>query len=56
MNVGLIIIIIRNKHQSGDTMYKAYKFRMYPDDKQRELIHKVFRCTRFVHNPKKKIK
>ena len=31
-------------------MYKAYKFRMYPNDKQKELIHKTFGCTRLVYN------
>ena len=31
-------------------MYKAYKFRMYPNDKQKELIHKTFGCSRFVYN------
>lgn len=31
-------------------MYKAYKFRMYPNDKQKELIHKTFGCTRFIYN------
>jgi len=31
-------------------MYKAYKFRMYPDQKQKELIHKTFGSTRFVYN------
>jgi len=31
-------------------MYKAFKFRLYPNDKQRELIHKNFGCNRFVYN------
>jgi len=31
-------------------MYKAYKFRMYPNDKQKKLIHKTFGCTRFIYN------
>lgn len=31
-------------------MYKAYKFRLYPNDKQSETIHKTFGCTRFVYN------
>lgn len=31
-------------------MYKAYKFRLYPDDKQIVLIHKTFGCARFVYN------
>lgn len=28
----------------------AYKFRMYPNKKQRELISKTFGCVRFVYN------
>lgn len=31
-------------------MYKAYKFRLYPNDKQKEIIHKTFGCVRFVYN------
>ena len=31
-------------------MYKAYKFRLYPDDEQKILIHKTFGCVRFVYN------
>ena len=31
-------------------MYKAYKFRLYPNDEQRQLIHKTFGCTRFIYN------
>lgn len=31
-------------------MNKAYKFRIYPDEKQTELIEKTFGCTRFVYN------
>ena len=31
-------------------MYKAYKFRLYPDNKQRELINKTFGCSRFIYN------
>ena len=31
-------------------MYKAYKFRMYLTDNQRELVHKTFGCSRFVYN------
>lgn len=36
--------------QGGDNMYKAYKFRMYPNDSQKILIHKTFGCYRFVYN------
>ena len=31
-------------------MYKAYKFRLYPNNKQVELIQKTFGCSRFVYN------
>ena len=30
--------------------YKAYKFRLYPNEKQRILIHKTFGCVRLVYN------
>ena len=29
---------------------KAYKFRMYPNDNQKELINKTIGCTRFIYN------
>ena len=29
---------------------KAYKFRIYPNETQKELIEKTFGCTRFVYN------
>ena len=29
---------------------KAYKFRLYPNDKQKEMINKTFGCTRLVYN------
>ena len=31
-------------------MYKAYKFRLYPNNKQKELINKTFGSSRFVYN------
>ena len=31
-------------------MYRAYKFRIYPNDKQRILLNKSFGCVRFVYN------
>ena len=31
-------------------MEKAYKFRIYPNKKQEELINKTFGCCRFVYN------
>ena len=50
-NFCLDFIIISYKQQGGDViMYKAYKFRLYPSDSQKELIHKTFGCTRFIYN------
>ncbi|MBR2707858.1 MAG: helix-turn-helix domain-containing protein, partial [Bacilli bacterium] len=31
-------------------MYKAYVFRMYPNEKQTELINKSFGTSRFIYN------
>lgn len=31
-------------------MYKTYKFRLYPNDNQKTLIHKTFGCSRFIYN------
>lgn len=31
-------------------IHKAYKFRMYPNNDQQELINKTFGCTRLVYN------
>ncbi len=31
-------------------MEKAYKFRIYPNNNQKELINKTFGCVRFVYN------
>ena len=31
-------------------MYRAFKFRLYPDNNQKELINKTFGCSRFVYN------
>ena len=31
-------------------MERAYKFRLYPDAEQEELIQKTFGCVRFVYN------
>ena len=31
-------------------MYKAYKFRLYPDDNQKVLMNKTFGCYRFIYN------
>lgn len=31
-------------------MEKAYKYRIYPNKKQKEVISKTFGCCRFVYN------
>lgn len=31
-------------------MLKAYKFRIYPNDKQIVLLAKTFGCARFIYN------
>ena len=31
-------------------MYKTYKFRLYPNDIQKDIIHKTFGCYRFIYN------
>ena len=39
-------------YYGGDTMkiYKTYKFRLYPNKIQQELINKTLGCTRFIYN------
>ena len=31
-------------------LYKAYKFRIYPNNLQKELLYKTFGCVRLVYN------
>ena len=31
-------------------MEKVYKYRIYPNEKQKDLIRKTFGCVRFVYN------
>ena len=31
-------------------IYKGYKFRLYPDNNQINLIHQTFGCTRYIYN------
>lgn len=50
VNINFHFVIVSHKHQGGDNMYKAYKFWLYLNDKQKELINKTFGCTKFVHN------
>lgn len=42
--------IKNQKRKRGGFSGKAYKYRIYPDKKQRELISKTFGCCRFVYN------
>ena len=39
-----------NSKKDADIMYRSYKFRIYLNDTQRELINKSFGCSRFVYN------
>ena len=32
------------------TILRGYVFRLYPTDKQKELINKTIGCTRFIYN------
>ena len=31
-------------------MYMSFKFRLYPDKEQKELLNKSFGCSRFIYN------
>lgn len=31
-------------------MYKSFKFRLYPNKEQLELLNKSFGCSRFIYN------
>ena len=42
--------IIKLKGGDDVLINKAYKFRLYPNQKQKELINKTFGCTRLVYN------
>ena len=42
--------IVKLKDGDDVLMNKAYKFRLYPNQIQKELINKTFGCTRFVYN------
>ena len=37
-------------HKAVMLMYKAYKFRLYPNDIQTELINKILGCSRYTYN------
>ena len=43
-------IIILSEGHSFMSIYKAYKFRIYPNAEQKIMIDKTFECTRFLFN------
>ena len=45
----LSIFKIRNKSEVK-AMKKAYRYRIYPNKKQKEIISKTFGCCRFIYN------
>ena len=46
----LYIKIIHERRKMSMEQMKAYKFRIYPSEIQKELIEKSFGCTRFIYN------
>jgi len=44
------MIKTNNKRKEWNIIEKAYKFRIYPNKEQSELIQKTFGCCRFVYN------
>ena len=46
----MFVMIISLDREDSDVMYKSFKFRIYPDKEQLQLINKSFGCTRFVYN------
>ena len=46
----LIEVIRRYIKAKVERMNKAYKYRIYPNEEQAELINKTFGCVRFVYN------
>ena len=49
----MIYYVQKGKHyiqKESDIVEKAFKYRIYPNKKQQELIQKTFGCTRFVYN------
>ena len=41
---------MRRVSDMSERRNKAYKFRIYPNEKQKELFAKTFGCKRFVYN------
>lgn len=51
---GMCYIIFRKINnifkKGSDIVERAYKYRIYPNKEQQELIQKTFGCCRFVYN------
>ncbi|MBQ2872533.1 MAG: helix-turn-helix domain-containing protein, partial [Bacilli bacterium] len=43
-------IIILSLRKVMIIMYKSFKFRLYPNKEQKELLNKSFGCSRFIYN------
>lgn len=42
---------VRERKRKGENVVnKAYKFRIYPNKKQRNFFAKIFGCVRFIYN------
>ena len=48
--IDIIKKYIESQGRQGENMKKAYKFRLYPNEEQREYFAKCFGCTRFIYN------
>jgi len=46
----LFDIIILSLRKVVIIMYKSFKFRLYPNKEQKELLNKSFGCSRFIYN------
>ena len=46
-NICLRCIIV-SQEVGGVYMYKAYKFRLYPDSTQKHMLSKTFGCVRLI--------
>jgi hypothetical protein len=43
--------VLNTKNESEvKTVDKSYQYRIYPNNKQKEIISKTFGCCRFVYN------
>ena len=44
------MLVITLTHKAVRQMFRAYKFRLYPDERQTELINKILGCSRYAYN------